>query len=214
MVIRPTPFSLRRAVIATALGTAMALCAPAAARAQRSPTVSRVPGAGPVTPWPRPIPVRLEPDGRDDVLVNTLGVVETPLADGVFDPVADRVTTFDGRVIEHYYRDHLEIPFYEPVDKSVFPLPPSGWCTWYYYYSEITPAEFLDNARWIAENLKPFGAQYVQLDDGWQGSGTGTGRKRDWTTLDVSFQQPGMKALADSIRALGLEPGIWIAPHG
>jgi hypothetical protein len=170
--------------------------------------------AGQVTAWPRPIPVRLRPDGRDELFVTTLGEVVTPLADGTFDPARDRVAASDGRVIEDYYKQHLEVPFFEPLDKSVFPLPPSGWCSWYYYYQEIDAAEILANAGWIAENLAPYGARYVQIDDGWQGTGHGLGENRDWTTIDVRFRQPGMAAIADSIRALGLEAGIWLAPHG
>ncbi len=173
--------------------------------------------AGPVTPWPRTIPARLAPrDGeRDDLMITTLGDVDTPLADGSFDPVADRVTTADGRVLDHYYRDSLGITFYEPLDKSIFPLPPSGWCTWYYYYRVINPAEVIANAHWIAENLAPFGAHYVQLDDGWQGMGErGAGAYRDWSTIDPRFSGIGLGGLADSIRSLGLEAGIWIAPHG
>jgi hypothetical protein len=170
--------------------------------------------AGPLTEWPRSIPIRLEPGGSDDVLVTLLGEVETPLADGEFDPVEDRVTLDDGTVIEAYYRDVLDIPYYEPLDKSVFPLPPSGWCSWYYYYREVTPAEVLANARWISENLLDYGARYVQIDDGWQARGDSLGGWRDWTGLDEDFQAIGMDGLADSIRSLGLEAGIWLAPHG
>jgi hypothetical protein len=66
----------------------------------------------------------------------------------------------------------------------------------------------------MAEHLAPFGARYVQIDDGWQGTGHGLGENRDWTTIDVRFREPGMDGIADSIRALGLEAGIWLAPHG
>jgi hypothetical protein len=175
---------------------------------------SQASAGGPVTPWPRPIPIRLKPDGRDDLFVVTLGEVETPLADGEFDPVRDRVTIGDERVIENYYQQQLEIPFFQPIEKSVFRLPPSGWCSWYYYYQEIDAGEILANARWMAANLGPYGARYVQIDDGWQGTGHGLGENRDWTTIDVRFRQPGMAAIADSIRALGLEAGLWLAPHG
>jgi hypothetical protein len=170
--------------------------------------------AGPVTAWPRPVPVRLKPEGRDEILVVTLGDVRTTLANGTFDPAADRVTTADGRVIERYYKDTLEIPFYAPIDKSAFPTPPSGWCSWYYYYQEITAEEVIANARWLARHLAPFGARYVQVDDGWQGTGHGLGSNRDWTTIDVRFRTMGMEGLAKEIRALGLEAGIWLAPHG
>jgi hypothetical protein len=183
----------------------------------RAPATRSTIDAGPVTPWPRTIPVRLEPrEGeRDDLMVTTLGEVKTRLADGSFDPVADRVTTSDGHVLEHYYRDSLGITYYEPLDKSIFPVPPSGWCTWYYYYRVINPDEVIANAHWIAENLAPFGARYVQLDDGWQGMGErGAGAWRDWSTIDPRFREIGLGGLADSIRSLGLEAGIWIAPHG
>ena len=95
---------------------------------QQPSDTSRITNAGPVTPWPRPIPVRLKPDGRDEIFVSTLGEVETRLADGWFDPSHDRVETEDGRIIEDYFRQQLEIPFFEPIDKSVFRMPPSGWC--------------------------------------------------------------------------------------
>jgi hypothetical protein len=158
--------------------------------------------------------VRVRPQVDDDLLVSLLGDVRTPLADGTFDPVADRVTLRDGRTIERYYQDSLGITYYRPLDKSVFPLPPSGWCSWYYYYREVTPSEVLANAQWISEHLLDYGARWVQVDDGWQSRGDTLGGWRDWTGLDPDFQQLGMDGLAREIRALGLEAGIWLAPHG
>ncbi len=147
-------------------------------------------------------------------MVTLLGEVETPLAEGLYDPVADRVQLEDGTVIEDYFKTALDIPFYKPIDKTVFPLPPSGWCSWYYYYREVTPEEVLANARWISDNLLDYGARYVQLDDGWQAWGGELGSWRDWSGLDSSFQELGMDGLAREIRSLGLEAGIWSAPHG
>ncbi len=167
-----------------------------------------------VTSWPRDVPIRMKPEGRDEVLVTTLGDVSTPLADGTFDPVADRVTLRSGRTFDRYFKDTLDIPFYAPIDKSRFPVPPSGWCSWYYYFHEITPEEVLSNARWVARHLAPYGARYVQVDDGWQGTGHGLGSNRDWTTIDSRFRALGMDGLAKSVRSLGLEAGIWLAPHG
>ncbi len=163
--------------------------------------------------WPYPVPCRIQDGANPDLFVTTLGPIETPIADGVFDPVKDQVTLKDGTVIENYYRDRLEIRYYQPIDKTHFPLPPSGWCSWYYYYQEINEDEFKRNAKWIAENLKDFGAKYVQLDDGWQGVGHGSGNNRDWLTIDKRFSG-GMDNLAAYIKSLGLSPGIWLAPHG
>ena len=54
---------------------------------------------------------------------------------------------------------------------------------------------------------------YVQIDDGWQGTGHGLGENRDWTTIDKRFPG-GMAGLATYIKSRGLKPGIWLAPHG
>lgn len=168
----------------------------------------------PTTPWPRPVPARLAPEQYDERFILTLGNVETALADGKYDPQTDRFTRDDGSVIEHYYRDLLGVTWFKPLDKSVFPLPPSGWCSWYSYYWEITPEELLANARWIAAHLREYGASVVQLDDGWQAAGNGMGDNRDWTIVNERFAVLGMERLAGEIRALGLMPGIWIVPHG
>ena len=164
--------------------------------------------------WPHPVPCRVQDSGNSELMVATLGDVKTPLTQGSFDPETDKVTLANGTVMENYYRDTLGIRCYAPLDKSHFPLPPSGWCTWYYYYNRITEGEVRRNARWIADNLKDFGAQYVQIDDGWQGDGDPKTGKRDWSVVHPGNFPHGMKVLADDIKALGLTPGIWIAPHG
>jgi hypothetical protein len=161
--------------------------------------------------WPHPIPCRTQDSQNKDLFVMTLGDVDTPLADGIFDPSKDEVRVKDGTVIQNYYRDTRGVKYFKPIDKSVFPLPPSGWCSWYYYYQEINETEVKRNAQWIAEHLKDYGARYVQIDDGWQGEGRG--RTRDWTTVNNRFPG-GMDGLAAYIKSLGLTPGIWLAPHG
>jgi hypothetical protein len=161
--------------------------------------------------WPHPIPMRSKDSANKDLFVMTLGDVETSLADGIFDPKKDEATLKSGESIKDYYRNKLGIKFYTPVDKTRFALPPSGWCTWYYYYQHITESEVKQNAQWIADNLKDYGAQYVQIDDGWQG--TGRGSNRDWSIVSSQFPN-GMDKLAAEIKRLGLTPGIWLAPHG
>ncbi len=164
--------------------------------------------------WPRPIPARIRDGANPELFVMTLGLVETPLADGTFDPGRDELKLKDGTVTPHYYRDVLGVKYFQPIAKTVFPLPPSGFCTWYYYYQDVDESEVKRNAVWIADNLRDYGARYVQIDDGWQGE-TAEGRhgSRDWTTVDKAFPS-GLAALAAYIRSLGLVPGIWIAPHG
>jgi NPCBM/NEW2 domain/Melibiase len=163
--------------------------------------------------WPHPIPARVRDGANKELMVMTLGEVSTSIADGVFDPVKDEVRLKDGAVIANYYRDTLKIKYFAPIDKTKFPLPPSGWCSWYFFYQEINEGEIKLIAKWIAENLKDFGVQYVQIDDGWQGTGHGLGENRDWSTINNRFPG-GMDRLASYIKSLGLKPGIWLAPHG
>jgi hypothetical protein len=168
---------------------------------------------GTTAAWPHPIPARIHDGANKDVVIMTLGDVSTGLADGVFDPLKDEVRLKDGTVMLNYYKNTLGVRFFRVIDKSRFPQPPSGWCSWYFYYQEINEDEVKRNAKWISENLKDYGARYVQIDDGWQGTGHGLGENRDWTTIDKRFSG-GMDRLAAYIKSVGLAPGIWLAPHG
>lgn len=163
--------------------------------------------------WPYSFPCRIHEGANRDLFVMTLGDVKTPLAQGTFNPLKDEVTLNDGKVIKNYYRDSLGIKFYKPINKKYFPLPPSGWCSWYYYYQTLDAKQIELNAKWIAKNLKAYGARYVQIDDGWQGKGHGAGDNRNWFKVNDRFA-PGMDALAAYIKKLGLTPGIWLAPQG
>jgi len=81
----------------------------------------------------------------------------------------------------------------------------NGWCDWFTAFEHITEAEVLRNAEFAARKLKPFGLEYIQVDEGfqrWHGDWEGNAR----------FPH-GMKWLANRIRALGLKPGIWLAPY-
>jgi hypothetical protein len=81
----------------------------------------------------------------------------------------------------------------------------NGWCNWPYAFESITEEEMLYNAEFASRVLKPFGLEYFQVDEGfqrWHG---------DWEG-NAKFPR-GMKAYADRLRALGLRPGIWLAPY-
>ncbi|MEA1886126.1 MAG: NPCBM/NEW2 domain-containing protein [Bacteroidota bacterium] len=166
------------------------------------------------TEWPYSVPARISDEDNNELFLMALGNVKTSLADGVFDPVKDEIILNDGTVIPHWYRDSLGLKYYNPIDKEIFPLPPSGFCTWYYYYQHINEEEVKLNAKWMGENLVDYGATYVQIDDGWQEERADGGHgSRDWTGIDQAFPS-GMSELAEYIKGQGLIPGIWIAPHG
>jgi hypothetical protein len=81
----------------------------------------------------------------------------------------------------------------------------NGWCSWFYTHTQATEDEQLQNAAFIARHLKPYGMEWVQIDDGYQQT------FGDW---EGNHLYPhGMRWLAAEIRKLGLKPGIWIAPY-
>jgi hypothetical protein len=80
----------------------------------------------------------------------------------------------------------------------------NGWCSWFYTWDQISEDEVIRNAEFASLYLKPYGMEYIQVDEGfqrWHG---------DWEGND-RFPH-GMKWLADKVRSFGLKPGLWIAP--
>lgn len=83
--------------------------------------------------------------------------------------------------------------------------PINGWCNWFYDHTNTSEEEILRNAAFAARELKPYGLEWIQIDDGYQ---------RAFSDWEGNERFPhGMKWLANQIRKLGLRPGIWIAPY-
>ncbi|HRI59146.1 MAG TPA: alpha-galactosidase, partial [Saprospiraceae bacterium] len=85
-------------------------------------------------------------------------------------------------------------------------LPAIGWTSWYNHFTRISEATLMQNLDSFAafcqnENQPAF----FQIDDGWQ---TAVG---DWLSVKPDFPQ-GMGAMAQTIKARGLSPGLWLAP--
>ena len=83
------------------------------------------------------------------------------------------------------------------------PTRPSGWCSWYHYYANVSAADIRENLAVRAERFPAL--RYVQIDDGYQA------RMGDWLTPSAKFEE-GVAALAGEIRAAGCEPALWVAP--
>ena len=81
----------------------------------------------------------------------------------------------------------------------------NGWCSWFYTLSKVSEEEVIQNTEFAASHLKPFGLEYIQIDEGYQQfHGEWEGNER--------FPH-GMKWLADKIKSYGFKPGIWISPY-
>ena len=82
-----------------------------------------------------------------------------------------------------------------------------GWCSWYYYYTKISPQIIRKNIDALRRARDDHGARidFVQIDDGYQRA------VGDWLENTSQFEGQ-MRRLSDEIRAAGFQPGLWIAP--
>lgn len=179
---------------------------------------------------------RVAPGADREVMQFGIGETNSLLCNAVFFPDSDEAWTFTAegirlektgtvltfqtkgplRVtrIRDYMKVHRELPFFKSMDRQHFPTAPAGWCSWYHYYFHITEAEVIRNADWLAEHLKSYGCEFVQIDEGWADNGIGYGANRNPFVTNRKKFPKGMKYLADYIRGKGLRPGIWTCPLG
>ena len=90
-----------------------------------------------------------------------------------------------------------------------------GLCTWYMEkHAGACDEKFLPElADYAAKNLKPFGLDFLQIDDGWQEGILLHSPKKNFTTHALRGPFPsGMKVAANAIGSLNLTPGIWFMP--
>lgn len=113
----------------------------------------------------------------------------------------------------HYYREHLGYRTHAPWSFRPNQRPIAGWCSWEAYRRDISQEKLEHVADFVAESLKPYGLQYLQVDDGYQkmplpynGSVT---MAEGWSTCEEEKFPQGHGGIVSSIRARGLTPGIW-----
>ncbi|TGK00053.1 alpha-galactosidase [Leptospira langatensis] len=80
---------------------------------------------------------------------------------------------------------------------------PTGWCSWYHYYTKISEKIILQNLKEL--RTKNLGLKVFQIDDGYQKE------IGDWLETNDRFPG-GMGLLSDAIQSEKLIPGIWLAP--
>jgi alpha-galactosidase len=78
---------------------------------------------------------------------------------------------------------------------------PAGWCSWYQYFSSVTPADVRANLTLAAVH----GLKVVQIDDGYQAA------IGDWLSTRPAWAE-GTEPVARDIAGAGLRAGIWTAP--
>jgi hypothetical protein len=119
------------------------------------------------------------------------------------------------RLIPDYYTKVLGLPHYAPLDTSIFDRAPTTWCSWASYFGDVTENAIVKNTDWIAEHLKPYGFQYVQIDDGYDRIPGKWGKAgHNWIDQwDEGRFPKGPEWIAKYIKSQGLRPGLWLVPN-
>lgn len=85
--------------------------------------------------------------------------------------------------------------------------PPMGWNSWNHFGAKVSDADIRAAADALVETgMRDSGYVYVNIDDGWQGKRTKSGK------ITGNERFPNMKALADYVHARGLKLGIYSSP--
>ena len=113
----------------------------------------------------------------------------------------------------HYYRNHLGYKYYEPWKKKTNKKAVAGWCSWEAFRRDIDEVKIDGIAAFMEKNLKDYGMEYIQIDDGYQkmplpycAEGT---MKEGWMTCEESKFPRGHEWIVNDIQKHGFIPGIW-----
>ncbi len=114
------------------------------------------------------------------------------------------LAVFEGSDLYHMQCEYADIWGRRMKARTSAELP-LGWCSWYYYFSDVTENDVLTNAKFLAANRDKFPVKYVQLDDGYEPA------LGDWLDYDDKFPN-GLAKLAENIRKEGFTPALWVGP--
>jgi hypothetical protein len=119
------------------------------------------------------------------------------------------------RLLPDYYTKVLGLPHYVPFDTSVFDRAPMVWCSWSSYFADATEADIVKNVDWLAEHLRPYGFQYITIDDGYDRIPGKFGPEgHNWIDAwDPEKYPRGPQWIAGYIKSKGLRPGLWLVPN-
>lgn len=128
----------------------------------------------------------------------------------------DNKASFD--FVENFYQTVHGFAYFPTIKRDQLPRPVAGWLDWYCTYGKSDEAMLLRNIAWLADNLRDYGLEVIQIDDGWQAdyaehlAGDLGKKPTDWLRANQNFPH-GMGWLAEQIHAKGFLAGIWLVPY-
>jgi len=124
-------------------------------------------------------------------------------SDWAFCQIVDS-SCYDEEAMVYYIHASADHNDARPMEKGLT----TGWCSWYHYYSDIDHDSLSKNADILEQHQNNIGFNVCLIDDGYMASWG------DWNSLKPGrfMKDGGMKVLANTIKAKGMKPGIWLAP--
>ena len=80
---------------------------------------------------------------------------------------------------------------------------PTGWCSWYHYYADISEQAIKENALQMQSDFPDL--DHLLIDDGYQA------KMGDWLTPSERFSS-GLEGIVEFIHQKGIKPALWLAP--
>ena len=115
------------------------------------------------------------------------------------------------RIEKDYYTRALGVPYYSKYDDRRFPVAPIVWSSWTSYYEAVREQDMTANTDWLGKNLKPYGFEYVELDDGYDRGPKG---EHYWIeNWDPKNFPHGAPWLTKYIHDRGMKAGVWLVPN-
>ena len=105
-----------------------------------------------------------------------------------------------------FYQKHRGLAQYRPWTYQPWPKSVAGWSSWYAFFDKVTEDDIRATADVLGKVLRPFGYDYLQIDDGYQTLPIGL--PDHWLNANEKFPG-GLAELRRTISERGLQPGIW-----
>lgn len=116
-------------------------------------------------------------------------------------------------VLQQYYRRHMGYSGHNPQARRYDTKTISGWATWEAFHSDVSLESLQESVRFLKDNLRDYGLEYIQLDDGYQSTlmpPDGVSSIREgWLATNDKFPG-GHSAIVETVRSAGFEAAIWL----